>query len=458
MSGPKVVRIVTREEVQAICRQHLRAFDAAVAQLRESATKHGMWNEALAAGLTARVQELSDLFEKDRFLDIQKGVPAQIEFLKTEVTRIETVAIERAANERQKARRLSDAARSLATALDGIEISADLSAALTRAKNTTLSIMAATEATLNQAFAVLCDASSKATSAEQSELAKRLGAGEKAKTFAEWAASQPPGPKDGNERVDRLMAEIEVLGDASAAQSFLAKAAKVLDERVPDRRRLLTDSLTLELSDHVKAQRAAAAVLARLKTTVADLSAFEGGEPDALRAEARRVADRKDAQSAKDLVMRIEALIAERMAHAAALARRKAILGGLAALGYEVREGMATAWAQSGRLVVKKPGAADYGVELGAAAAAEQVQVRLVGAANPSEARTATRDRDAEAIWCSEFDRLRTSLVAQGGDIKIERALPVGAQPVKTLVFEDAGGADVAAITRPQKTLQKRLD
>jgi hypothetical protein len=34
MSGPKVVRVVTREELHAEGRAHLRAVDAALAQLR----------------------------------------------------------------------------------------------------------------------------------------------------------------------------------------------------------------------------------------------------------------------------------------------------------------------------------------------------------------------------------------------------------------------------------------
>ena len=48
----------------------------------------------------------------------------------------------------------------------------------------------------------------------------------------------------------------------------------------------------------------------------------------------------------------------------AATARRRAVLGGLAKLGYEVRETMATAWANDGRLVLRKPNANDYGIEL----------------------------------------------------------------------------------------------
>ena len=45
------------------------------------------------------------------------------------------------------------------------------------------------------------------------------------------------------------------------------------------------------------------------------------------------------------------------MTKLAAAARRRAVLGGLAKLGYEVRDTMSTAWAQDGRLVMTVDGA-----------------------------------------------------------------------------------------------------
>jgi len=57
----------------------------------------------------------------------------------------------------------------------------------------------------------------------------------------------------------------------------------------------------------------------------------------------------------------------------AAMARRRAILTGLASLGYEVREGMTTSWVRDGRIMLRKPGTPDYGVELGAPADAARL-------------------------------------------------------------------------------------
>jgi hypothetical protein len=114
------------------------------------------------------------------------------------------------------------------------------------------------------------------------------------------------------------------------------------------------------------------------------------------------------------------------------------VLTGLAGLGYEVREGMETAWAEGGRLVVAKPGATDYGVELAGPGDASRLQMRMVGAQRPAVPRSKERDVAQETIWCNEVGELLHSTALAGTEIVIERALPVGAQPLATT---DAIGA-----------------
>jgi hypothetical protein len=99
---------------------------------------------------------------------------------------------------------------------------------------------------------------------------------------------------------------------------------------------------------------------------------------------------------------------------------------------------MATAWVRDGRLVVRKPGATDYGVELGAPQDMSRLQVRLVGSDRPSMVRNVQRDRDMETIWCSEFGRLQQIFADSGGEVLVQRALEVGVEPVKTISFIDS--------------------
>jgi hypothetical protein len=65
MSGPKVVRIVTREEIEAICRQHITSAEEAAAELRRCAKRHDALSDALTADVEGRIRQLRRLFEED---------------------------------------------------------------------------------------------------------------------------------------------------------------------------------------------------------------------------------------------------------------------------------------------------------------------------------------------------------------------------------------------------------
>ncbi|RBL67017.1 hypothetical protein C3E98_034375, partial [Pseudomonas sp. MWU13-2625] len=128
------------------------------------------------------------------------------------------------------------------------------------------------------------------------------------------------------------------------------------------------------------------------------------------------------------------ALIEAELQQRAALARRQAVLEGLASLGYEVREGMATAWAQDGRVVLRKGATPGYGVEVGGNADNGRLQVRAVAL---SAQRDTQRDKDIETIWCGEFQRLQALLAARGDNLSIEKALAVGAVPLREVLLDD---------------------
>ena len=124
------------------------------------------------------------------------------------------------------------------------------------------------------------------------------------------------------------------------------------------------------------------------------------------------------------------------------------MLRGLAALGYEVREGVATAWTKNGRVVLGRPTSHDYGVELSGGGEAAKIQMRVV-TSNGSE-RTMTRDRDAETIWCGDVDKLRQALSQAGADFAIEKALPIGAAPLKIVPQEELGVGEASGeVARP---------
>jgi hypothetical protein len=69
-------------------------------------------------------------------------------------------------------------------------------------------------------------------------------------------------------------------------------------------------------------------------------------------------------------------------------------------------------------------------VELASAPDATRLQVRAVAFEGD---RDTSRDRDVETLWCGDFGKLQGLLAAQGGSIAIEKALAVGAMPLKTV-------------------------
>ena len=129
--------------------------------------------------------------------------------------------------------------------------------------------------------------------------------------------------------------------------------------------------------------------------------------------------------------------------------RRRAVLQGLASLGYEVTEGMATAWVKDGKVVLRRAASPGYGVEIFGGTPDDRLQVRAVSFG----AHDSSRDRDMETIWCNEFERLRQIVAKSGGNVAIEKALPIGAAPLK-LIEGYEGYLDEVARAAPMQSLR----
>jgi hypothetical protein len=272
--------------------------------------------------------------------------------------------------------------------------------------------------------------SSGAVTARQRALADRLGAGESRFTLEEWI-SQQTGTNDDQAllKVDKLLGELAGLGINPSP--FSARIA-ALEAEPRARQALVADSLLLDLTSAIKTGRERARLERDLADRHAELSEMKSVEAAALRVEIERAIAKSGAND-QELVKRADFLIEAEVRSMAAEERRRAVLEGLASLGYEVSEGMMTAWVSDGRIVVRKPANPGYGVELSGGSQADVMQVRAVGIGNPAEARDAGRDRDMETIWCGEFERLQSLVAKAGGNVSIESARPVGQYPLKVV-------------------------
>ena len=430
MSGPKVVRIVTREEIEAICRRHIMAVTAAVREAAGRAKRCDKLTNVLQQSLTSRIATLEALFSQGQWMAIQKQAPEVIVFLKSEGDRLEKQATEEAARARTRRRRSMDAARSVAAALQAAGVSIDPS--LERAiKGRSASLDEADRAIAAALAAIPVTGRSEAALAGQAALSARLSKGETGRSVAELVAAQQAKGAASDERLDRLIAEIHVLGDAAA--TFTARADAIAGEVDAVRRRLQTDSLIMDVAARVTQLRKREAIDGELRQAAASLEGVETTHAGACRAKLDAVMGQADEVAAKSLAAEAVEIAEAHVRAVAASARRKAVLAGLSSLGYEVRETMSSAWERKGRLIVKKPGDTDYGVELGAPADATRFQVRLVGSSTPEVPRDAQRDADQEVMWCGDFERLRAGLVAHGDEVVLERAVEAGKLPLRSV-------------------------
>lgn len=458
MSGPKVVRVVTREELEAIGRRQIAAVEAAISNVQAILARYGLKDQALENSLVERRQSLRDLLAKAKFQELQSQAGLQADFLRAKAAELEKQALASIEAAKARRRRLSDAARSVASAIaaTGQPVPAELREVIVRSLNAEDHALPGLQSVVDSSFKLLVPVPTDRVglSDGQSGLARRLATADEGQTLAEWLARQPAKADPQTTRLDQALAELDALGDAHLSQEFTARAAAVAAEASAGQRRLLADSLILDVGAVTRRLRAIAAGHLRLRELLGALAAYTTKDALSVATAIKQALGRPGEAPPEGLVGQAETALEAAQKQLAAAARRQAILGGLASLGYEVRETMATVWAEKGRLVVRKPGSTDYGVELAAPADAARLQVRLVGAETPAEPRSAARDRDQEAAWCSDFGELQKVVAQAGGGIEIERALGVGAQAVKTVGFEGIVGDTNADVTRP---LERRL-
>lgn len=433
MSGPKVVRIVTREEAIAVCEQRLREAGRALADWQSRLAELGQADAASAALVQGRLAQLRELLAQDRFLELQDAVKYELGFLKGDLAEREQRAVEQAASALAMRRQAREKRSSLLAALarqEGAEAT-KLAERLRSAPESAL------EATLAEGYAWLgkkmADAAAEAPlDSAQRELASALGSAQRAVDFASWRAAQEPAARDPRlARIDRHLAELSLLGGAELAAPFQQRLARIEAEGDSGRRGMLLDSLQLELAAACRHDAKLREELTTLRRLLAEAIATQDPATAAeLAAAVETAAKARDLSAIETLSQRCQSLIDTALSEQAASARRQAVLQALSGLGYEVHEGMATAWARDGRLALRKTASPGYGLEVGGQAEHGRLQLRPVAFGTRRDPR---RDQGIETQWCADFQQLQTSLQESGDQLHIERALAIGQVPLKEL-------------------------
>lgn len=432
MSGPKVVRVVTREERIAVCEGLLAQLAAASRALQADAVRLGDSEGEELARSTARREALMELVRQDDFDKAETQIRQEIGFISSKRHEV----VERAASAAAVARRQLSSQRHAANTLlkelerRAPEAHAEFAAGLRQIADQSKATKTA-ESVLAKAMASLSPVEPKShLSDEQKALARSLQPAQGADVDSKSWQSVTAQDKRIVDLQHRL-AQIDVLGSSDATTSFTKRLDALELEAEGPLRNMKLDALVIEVASTVDRLRRLGVLVESARTALAEAEALGSTlELASVTQELRAALDDPDETRLTKATADIAEAVGLARAAKAASARREAILAGLATLGYQVNENMATSWVDEGRVVLKKADTDMHGVEIASAPDAQRLQIRAVAfaAALPPAANLA-----AENAWCGDFGRLQEHLQQQAGELAIERALPVGAVPLKVV-------------------------
>lgn len=440
MSGPKVVRVITAEEMREISRGHIARLEAALAQWERACQRADAASGDEVQAARGRVLEIAALLASGAHAEVQRRAPAETAWLLEDIERrLEAEARRKADVKASAGRRQRLAVQLLERTAGPLPLRRELEA------------IARGDADAEKAEGILAEAlrhpaaasnENPAAQAELAALGKRLSAGLQGQTFDQWLAtnvSEPAGLAE--DKISLDLATLALLGAEREAEAFARRYTEL--QSLPDTssQKMRLDSLRLEMARCLDTCRAHARALEELELVLSEARSVLS---EALLHDAIAALQARNGEVARQVSKRLaDAISVERQAKAAA-ARRLAVLSALADVGYAAHEGMATATSSTGQMVLRRASNPEMGVEIAGGGA--RLQLRPVRFAAPGAARDTDKDRDIETIWCSDFDGLRGRLQALGGEVALEKAFLVGAVPV--VMIEDPGisrSRDVAA-------------
>ncbi len=455
MSGPKIVDI---RVLQAQRERELRLLRERIAYQREQwESSRQRLQEAIneladrADGQTvktikAAVQKIEQRFQSwpdDTDLELLLlRSDAQLQFIEQETKELKDQLICELGDARQGKRSLQLAIADAASRLERAGRGAERDALLAAATSDAL------EAALDQLNAAAVEMSDGALAAATTEL---VGSIKPQKIEA------VPSIDAAGERVERLLVQLELLGESSQIAGFskrLENLALMIDA---SQRRLLTDSLALEIDAAINADRLEQSRLASLAALEAELSIYQAAPPvlieqlQRLQGQPQTVITEVAAQVRNWCDAEAQRQDGEQI--------RSLVLGSLRELGYDVREGMATAWAEGGQLMLQKPGSSDYGVELQDVNGRVRTQVVRFGdpAAGLSEQQK-QRDVEVEQQWCTAHSAVLKNLQDAGLEAKILASRAIGELPLEVRAVDSAAITEQRnAATSPAAPSQRQM-
>ena len=440
MSGPKVLSIRAQRSLRRECAQRLRELHAEIRRCLDCAKGQSAVADDLRRNSENLLASLSELREAGQWVELLAQTTSYRDFYAQEAGSLAQKAVENRAAVLRRLDRVEEGVEAIMIALRALPTSGERDGVLKdleEARSPEAKLQA-----LTAAVEWVADSRRKEARSEEVAQLRILSAGY---VDPNWGSENKvlPGaekPVDAGrlERIWILLAELE-LEHPQADFAGWKERARFGEAASASQRGLRLDSLCLELGEFLRKNRLEKALRVALGLALEDLAEKSSMEADIWRRKLQEaLAEAVLASGADELLSSVRAWMVEENRREDAEAQRVAVLGALVELGYEVREGMATAWTEEGRVVVHKPGESVYGVEVSAPSVGNALQVRVVAKGEAS--RSQQRDKEVEETWCGEFSRLRALLAEEGFPTELKQAHAPGEVAIKTI----AGGESKA--------------
>jgi hypothetical protein len=425
MSGPKVINI------EAIRRRQKRESLALLQRLELALADCDRWQES-ESQTSSVMDRLRQMQEAGLWEPLIQEAGKQCGFYEEEARRLRQRQVAAQAASLRRAHRLLQGATQMTAQLQTLPDTPERDRLLGQLRSAD---PAAQQSALGEAL----DFIGQQQQQESSSRLRELAAGLMDPDAVSSNSPLPQLPADPQElRLEKcwaLLAELSAVVDSADSPELqgLTEKARRTAAAPADQQTLLLDSLALELSSYLQNRRTTLALRKELALLLAELEELHSPAVADWKQRLTAALGPSAAPLEATLALAQEARswVDQTFAEETRQEQRAAVLRALSAAGYEVREGMTTAWVEQGRIVLRKPGDPAYGVELSAPSQGNAVQSRVV--AFNASGRDPLRDREVEETWCNEFEKARDVLSEEGFQANLVHAHPAGAIPLKAV-------------------------
>ncbi len=436
MSGPKVIRIVSLEEVTETCQILLAQVDAEIAEWTRVGNRNAVISKTDIAAMMQSRTSLGRMLELGQHVSLQKEAPLLIQKLRTDMDgrleQAENVRVGKASAARSLQFTATTVLRQAGSA--GIKLPSDTSTVLQEASNGRCDDMSELQKAISTALGLTKP--KQKLSAELSAVSQQLAFNATSDTLDDWVLKNTDLQQTDSRflSADKLIGQIRVIDEQFSAQQFQSKLQEISSLEESASRSLMLDSICLEL----KGLLTKASQWAALRRRLGELrvEADVAGDLDNLQSLfAQFTVYQKNGEilAAHALNERIQEALQAARTQKVGEKKRQALIQGLNDIGYVVNPGMSKVWTSQKQVVARSVNNASIGIELSGDLEAGRCQVRVVALDGGAAVRDPKVDKAQEEQWCGDLAKLQEKLASNGASLLIEKATAAGVVPLKVV-------------------------